>query len=320
MTDAATGSATPAPSPAVAAAAAANAGIPPASNGAAAPGGSGTGAAADPFSGLETGIREAVGKHGIKDMSPESFGKLAKIAVSAESLIGKSVQVPDFATAKPEELDKFYGKLGRPEKADGYEFKLPDGMPEGMPYDGEFAKAFKAEAHKAGLTPKQATAAHDFYVAKAADQFKASQQALVEKAEAATGALEKTWGPKTGDKFKDGSEMALRAIKGLGLEAAVQTTGLLGPGNLVLDPAVALAFEKVGRTMFREGELPTGLPGAGADNPFKDGPATISEPGKPAKGNLTEQMAAIKKDRKAAATMMRAAGRKPSEWGLPDTE
>ncbi len=296
---------------AVAAAAAANAGSPPASNGAAPPGGSGNGATVDPFSGLDTGSREWVGKSGAKDVAT-----LVKNAIHAESLIGKSVQVPDFATAKPEELNKFFDRLGRPEKADGYEFKLPEGVPEGMPYDGEFAKEFKTAAHAAGLTPKQATAAHDFYVAKQATAFKAQHEAVAAKMNTATETLEKQWGPKDGDKFKDSSAMALRALKGLGIEKAAQDSGLLAPGNLVLDPTIALALEKVGRTMFREGELPTGGPAAGIENPFKDGPATMGGPGNPAKGNLTEQMAAIKRDRVGAIAQIRAAGFKPEDFGL----
>src|SRR5581483_7834125 len=131
MTDANTASATTLAS---------DAGMAGAANG----GGQGsTSASADPLAGLQdAGIREWVGKSGFKDITPQSFEGLAKKARDAESLIGKSVQLPgDNATA--EELAKFYNRLGRPEKADAYEFKLPDGLPANFNYDAEQAKAFK---------------------------------------------------------------------------------------------------------------------------------------------------------------------------------
>jgi hypothetical protein len=277
-------------------------------------------APADPFAGLDTGTLEWIGKKGVKDVA-----SLAKTAFNAESLLGKSVQVPD-ANAPAEDWNKFYGRLGRPEKADGYEFKLPDGVPTNMPYDAEFAKDYKSWAFEQGLSPKQAASVHDHFVGRAAQAFKAQQEAFETKVTSATDALEKAWGAKDGEKFKAGVESATRALKGLAggkLEASFKAAGLLAELDgkpIVVDPALALAFSEIGDKLFREGEFAHGDGGGLTDNPFVDGPATMESPGHPAKGNLTAQMAAIKKDKAGAMRMMRAADHKPSDWGLPDTE
>lgn len=293
-------------------------GIPGAANGAgAADKGSGGNGAADPFAGLDTGIREWVGTAGFKFDDPKALVEgLANKARSAESLIGKSVQLPD-ADAKPEDWDAFnksvVSKLPAdrrpPETADGYEFKLPDSVPKEMPYDADFAKAFKAIAHDAGLAPAKAQVVHDFYVGKAADFFKAQHEKTAERINTATTALEKEWGPPDGDKHKDASDMSLRALKGLGVESAFQDAGLLGPNNLVLDAGIALALEKVGRAMFREDSLVTGDAGGAVDNPFKEGFG---------KGNQTAQYQAIKQDRAAAIRMIRQAGHDPKAWNLTE--
>ena len=305
MTDAAVGSAT-APQP--------DAGIPNAAPGSvAAPPGSGSDGAADVFAGLDTGIRDYVGKHGIKDVSPESFGKLAKIAVSAESLIGKSVQIPD-DKAKPEDLDKFFNKLGRPEKPEGYEFKLPEGIPEGMPYDAEFAKAFKAVAHKAGATAKQAAEYHDFTVKWFGEQYKAQHQKVADLMNGSTAALEKLYGPKDSQPFKNGLEMMDRTIRKEGLEEELRSVGLLGVmdgKSYVTHPKLMDLLGKYGKEFHREGDAAQGSGGGvSADNPFKDGPDAV--------GQMTAQHAAIKANRAGAIASIKAAGRKPSEWGLPD--
>lgn len=289
-----------------------NAGTPAATNSAAAAtNGSGKSDAADPFAGLETGTREWVGTKGYK-----SVGDIAKAAQNAESLIGKSVQIPD-ADAKPEDWDKFYGKVGRPEKSDGYEFKLPDGVPKEMPYDGEFANGFKPIAHQLGLTAKQAAGVHDFYVGQAAGYFGKQSEAKTQQVVAATAALEEKWGPSGSEAFQAKVDSSIRALKGLGIEEDLRAAGLMssvsGPEgktyNVVTHPKIAMALAEIGSKLFREDGLVTGQGGAVVDNPFKDGPG---------KGNITDQMVAIRKDKAGAIRSMRAAGHKPEDFGLTE--
>jgi hypothetical protein len=260
----------------------------------------------DPFSGLQdAGIRDWVGKAGIKTVED-----LAVKARNAESLIGRSVQVPD-DKAKPEDWEKVWGRLGRPEKADGYDFNLPEGVPKEMPYDADFANEAKGAFHQLGLTAKQAAGVHDFYVKKQGAAFAANAEGLSKRAVDATADLEKTWGPQEGDAFKGNVEMANRALEKLGILPGIKAAGLIGEVNghsIVLDANIAKAMATVGRAMFKEDTAVGGTGGTSVDNPFKDGPT---------KGNQTAMALLIKNDRARAISLMREAGHKPEDWGLP---
>lgn len=281
------------------------AGAPPPGDGsAAAPNGSGNGGAPDPFAGLDTGTRDWAGKKGYKSMQD-----IASAALNAESLIGKSVQLPG-ADAKPEDWNKFYGRIGRPEKSDGYEFKLPDGVPKEMPYDGEFASAFKPVAHQLGLTAKQAAGVHDFYVNAQGQAFGKSGEATAKALSDATTAMEARWGASDSEGFKTNVAGAARALKNLGLEDSFNRAGLLvkiGDQTAIGDPALAFALAEIDAKLYREDGLEKGNgPGAGADNPFAGGPD---------KGNATEQNKLWNSDPARAESLMRAAGFSPEQFG-----
>lgn len=82
---------------------------------------------------------------------------------NAQSLIGKRPAGIPTSDAPPEEWDKFYQTLGRPESPDKYGLPKIDGLPEGFdisPYEGKF----KELAHKVGLSPKQAEKAWQEYM------------------------------------------------------------------------------------------------------------------------------------------------------------
>lgn len=259
----------------------------------------------DPFTGLETGSRQWVEKSGAKDVAT-----LVKNAMNAESLIGRSVQIPA-DDAKPEDVDKFLSKATekyRPTDANGYEFKLPEGIPAEMPYSAEFANQFKQWAFEAGLPATRAQFLHDKWVGMQAETFAKSNEAMAAKVAGATDALEKAWGKADSDGFQKGKIAAERTIREAGLEAALKETGLLGPGNLVLHPELAVFLAKA-VSLYTEDTHETGGSGSVGDNPFKDGPG---------KGNMTEQMKAIKADRPRAIQMIRSAGHDPKGWGLTE--
>lgn len=265
--------------------------------------GSPTPAASDPFSGLEGDTRKWVETKGYK-----SVPDVVTAALNAEKLIGRSVQVPG-ADAKPDEIDKYLDKATaplRPKDADGYEFKLPDGLPEDFNYDKDFAKEAKGWAHEGKLTSKQAQVMHDKWVAKQAAAYKEASEAFAKRVSETHDALVKDWGPLEGEKFKDESEMALRALKGLELEDSFHKLGLLtqigNDRNVVVDPKVAVALATVGRSMFKEDKLVTGNSGGGENNPF-------------AGTNSTEQNLIWNKDRGKALSLIAAVGKSPSDFG-----
>lgn len=282
-----------------AAAAAAGAGTPDPATGGAAQGSNG--AASDPFAGLETGTREWIGTKGYKGVSD-----LAKAAQNAESLIGRSVQIPG-ENAKPEEVEKFYERIGAPKEAKDYDFKLPDKVPDTFSYDESFAGEFKEVAKSAHLTKAQAAQVHDFYVNKAVGMFGKQNEALVEGVKAASAAMEKAWGEPGSERFREGSDDVLRAIKGFGIEAELERIGALVTHEgkkLVLSAPIAFALELAGKRMFSEGGLPTGMTAVVTNgNPF-------------AGDNATDQGIMWNRDRQAAMRAIQAVGKKPEDFGL----
>ncbi len=278
-----------------------NAGAPAADKGG---GGEGSSAAAsDPFTGLETGTREWIGTKGYK-----SVGDLAKAARDAESLIGSSIRVPG-ADAKDEDWTKVFARLGRPETPDGYEIARPESLPEDA--FAENAKALKEVAHKAGLTPRQAKAVGDFIFGAADANLKAQTEQAQADALAATTELEKTFGgDSSSDAFKGAMQLAGRALAEMGgdkLMADLKATGLVSEEGHIRNAGIASAFWKVGKALHTEHGLHRGDTASGAENPFKDGPN---------KGNMTEQMRAIRNDRDKAKRLMREAGHDPKDWGI----
>lgn len=262
----------------------------------------------DPFAGLaDPGIREWVGKAGIKDMSPQSFEAVAKTAREAQTLIGRSIQLPG-EDAKPEDVDKFLSKATekfRPKDAAGYEFKLPEGVPKEMPYDGDRAKKFAGIALEANLTSKQAQQLHDWTVKDAAEQY----QGQLAKAGAATEELVKLYGKQDSDGFKSKIDLMVKGVKGAGgdeLLDALRSANLLGPGDVIMSVPLAKAFVMVGERMFSEDKLVDGGTGTNtSDNPFLG-------------TNNTLQMRAFSADPTKARRLIAAAGKKPSDFGFPD--
>lgn len=75
-----------------------------------------------------------------------------KMLDSAQSLIGKQGKAVPAADAPPEEWDKFFNSVGRPETPDKYEFERAAGVE----VNPETDKAVKALLHKTGLSANQA--------------------------------------------------------------------------------------------------------------------------------------------------------------------
>lgn len=274
--------------------------------------GSGANGSADPFAGLETGSRDWVEKAGYKTVEDVVNG-----ARNAESLLGKSVRLPG-DDAKPEDWAKFQSDVSKhlpaeyraPESVDGYEFKLPDGVPEEMPYDDDFAKSFKEQARELGLAPKTASQLHDFTVQHMAKQFESSRQAMGERATKQTEELEQAWGKTGSDEHKAKLDSALRALKGLDLEDSFKAAGFLvdvpDKGLCVMDAKAAKALATVGDALYREANALEGEgTGSEASNPFAD-----------SNWNMTEQNRIWNTDRPRAERLMRAAGKTPKELGF----
>lgn len=263
--------------------------------------GSAAAASPDPFAGLSEGTRSWVETKGYK--SPEDIVTAYR---NAEQKLGSAITPPK-DDAPAEEWDRFYGKLGRPEAAEKYEFKLPEGLPESLPYNQDLANTSKAWMFEAGLNQRQAQTVHDKFAGFMAAQ---QQQALEAQAQAVTTThddLVKEWGPQDSEGFKAKLELTNRAVKKLGLMDALQKNGLVLADGAVTDPQIAKAFAVIGETMFKEDTIGAdGAPQYG--NPFKPGPD--------GKRNITAMTALKKSDPAKARRLAQEAGEDPRKWGL----
>lgn len=101
-----------------------------------------------------------------------------------------STQTLTFDPAKPETFEAIYKALGRPEKADGYEFQLP----EGTPGDDLILNGFRDIAHKSGLGTAQAKALYEWYAGEAGRISQEAQEASIKASQEQAAALKKEWG------------------------------------------------------------------------------------------------------------------------------
>ena len=104
---------------------------------------------------------------------------------------GEKIAVPG-ADAPAEAWEAVYARLGRPAKADDYQFAKPEGL---AGYSDELAGGFRAAAHAAGLSSRQAAALHDFYVKVAGDRAALNAEQADSASEELAVALRRKWGP-----------------------------------------------------------------------------------------------------------------------------
>ncbi|MBO6782244.1 MAG: hypothetical protein JJ899_03085 [Alphaproteobacteria bacterium] len=88
---------------------------------------------------------------------------LAREHVHLQKLIGRKGILPPGEDAGPEDLDRFYAELGRPEQASDYDVGGIE-RPEGMPWSNDVQDRMLERMHAAGLTDKQARALLEGYV------------------------------------------------------------------------------------------------------------------------------------------------------------
>jgi hypothetical protein len=152
--------------------------------------GSATGASgqpASPWTSLPEDIREnpAITRH--KDVS-----SLAKEYVNLQSVVGrKGVVLPK--EGDEQDAARFWKELGWPEKPDEYGVnEIP--VPEGLPWDADFAQLMLSEMHKAHLTKEQARAVFQSYLQHDADRWSKHLVAQEQAAGQTAQMLRKEWG------------------------------------------------------------------------------------------------------------------------------
>ena len=264
--------------------------------------------------------REWLGKQTERAKDVKSLAKLAR---EQDKMIGEQAKklggaiVPPGKDATPEEIKAYKEKLGVPETPDGYEFKAPKDLPEGLPYDGDRAKSFAQKAAELNLTKTQAQAIHDWASENAVGDFTKSKEQndlqRVETAKAETEKLKKLWGPLDGATFKANAAFADKALMEIGGQDALaefQRVGLIGVEGgqkIIQSAAIATMLAKAGQAIYKEDDVLRGDPGK-LNNPFSK-----------EHENVTAQMQMIKQNPDQALSFIAAAGKKPSDFGWSRT-
>lgn len=233
------------------------------------------------------------------------LNKIAEGYRNLETHASKSLRMPgEDATA--EDWSAFYSKMGRPEKPDGYQLKLnAETVPAEFPYDEKSAIEFRNWAHETGLSPRQAQALHDRFVDFQANQWKSSIEANGQREADAHRKIVADWGDPESPAYKQHVELASRAIHQLGLKDALAESGVISADGAIRNHAFAKALAKVGKELYAEDAMATTASGVLA-NPFSDGDNF----------NLTKQGELLRSDPKKASALIRAAGKKPVDYGL----
>lgn len=217
-----------------------------------------------------------------------------------ETHVGKAL-VPPGKDATADEWNAFYGKLGRPEKPEGYELKVArESLPQDFPYDETLSVEFRNWAHESGLSPSQAQSLHDKFVGKQAGSFAAMRESITKKADTAHSEIVQEFGQPDTDGYKRNVELMSRAARQLGITDALKEGGMISADGALLNGTLAKALAKVGKDMFSEDSYASGDGGV-LENPFSKG----SE-------NLTKQGQLISSDPNKARALMRAAGLDPN--------
>lgn len=212
------------------------------------------------LSALDEETRKAVEAHGIK--TPADAVAQFRAQRAEYSKLKNDALVAPKDDAPKEDWDKFYSRLGRPEKADGYQLKLPEGLPKELPYDEGFANEFKGWAHASGLNPAQAQSLHDGYVAFAAKQVQAQAAHYDQLADASSKDLEKAWGAPDSPDFQRNLGVVQRVIasKGDELKAALSSGPIMDAQGRVSNSAIVRLIAELAADKFTNDTVISGSP------------------------------------------------------------
>ena len=189
-----------------------------------------------------------------KNETPEAalihLSQLAKAQQNADGYLPKPKDASDTAA-----LDSIYKALGRPEAADKYDLKFPDGYTPNDKLVG-FARDM---AFKMGADPSKAQALVDGYLAVEKDLLSGVSKGINESNAAAMAALETEYGADLAKAKADGA----RALEAMGLPA--ETLAFFDSNKASAHVSRVLAAIGKGMTEGAGGFAPTTPNGAGLE-------------------------------------------------------
>jgi hypothetical protein len=112
---------------------------------------------------VATSWKEAISEEFRQDPNIEKFTEidaLAKSYINATKMIGQDKVALPNKNSTEDQWNEFYDKVGRPESADKYSLDVKSDL---VPLDNGAVKQFAENAHKLGLSNKQAQGVLEFY-------------------------------------------------------------------------------------------------------------------------------------------------------------
>jgi len=176
--------------------------------------------------------------------------EFAKYITELQSYNGRKGDIPK-EDATPEEWAEFYGKLGRPESIEGYDFSLNKEFTdlvgeENTPYYQTMVDGFKEQAFELGLSAEKASGLVEWYLDKTATDINGVTEISSKQAEDNKAALDKEWGDSR--PAIEGAVHALLSQKGADIEA-LKASGILS------DPAIAIPLGKIASDLGDDPEI-----------------------------------------------------------------
>jgi len=178
--------------------------------------------------------------------------ELVKSAIESQKMIGGMVRIPA-ENASAADIDVYNKKIGVPDSAEGYEFKLPDGSPEGL-FSDDMIKAVKADGKELGIPKAKLEVLFDRFAGRQIESYNGimagNQKTLQERIDA----LKTDLGSEYDNTLKVADKAAMFADPAM--FDVLNKVGLSG------HPAIVKGFAKIGKAL-GEGMLKgvdTGVP------------------------------------------------------------
>ena len=163
---------------------------------------------------------------------------LAKGYVHLEKYFDGTIKIPG-EKATPEDWDRYYSKLGRPDTPDDYEFEKQE-VPEGMNYDEHMEGEFLKKAHGMGLNNKQVGELYNWYNGQSKEMFVQHQVQHENSIQKAEIELRADWGRQYDEKISS----IQRLVDQYATNEEKQYLETSGFGN---DPNVAKMMDRIAK-------------------------------------------------------------------------
>lgn len=178
-----------------------------------------------------------------KNLEGKDATEVGKYIKELQSFAGKKGDIPK-PDATEEEWAEFYGKLGRPESTDGYDFTVGDEFRElvgedSAPFFEKAVEGFKEQAYAMGASSEKAEGLVDWYLGMVAQEIEESNAAMKEADEAMDKELRGEWGDGY-DGMMNGITAMLKAngMPDENLQFAIDS-------GLLRDPALATTLANI---------------------------------------------------------------------------